>query len=166
MKLNIARYITSLECWSMNEKCSLELQGTWLTHVQEECLLVRSQKQYLKIYMNKQHWYNISTKQNIPLTFGMLCNKFTRRHFKIFFLLFPGNRIWDFRQIVSKRQFAWNLKSYFLEKIRNIASVCRLLNLFIACISVNILSIINQNVEREKKVTLLNCLISTLIYST
>ena len=37
-------------------------------------------------------------------------------------LFFPENRNWHFMQIVSKggRQFAWNVKSYLLGKLRKI----------------------------------------------
>ena len=44
----------------------------------------------------------------------------------IFFSFFPENRLWHFMQIVSKRrQFAWNVKAYFLGKRRKIIqNVC------------------------------------------
>ena len=41
---------------------------------------------------------------------------------KYFFSFSPEKRFWHFMQIVSRsRQFAWNGKTYFLEKEKNIS---------------------------------------------
>ena len=42
---------------------------------------------------------------------------FSRQHIKIFFLFFPENRFWHF-MLQNLRQFAWNVKSCFLGKLR------------------------------------------------
>ena len=81
------------------------------------------------------------TAQNTgdTLMLSMLGKNFSRQHFEMFCKVFPENRnclfmhellkrLWHFMQIVSRRQFAWNVKACFLEKIRKI-SVCCLLNL-------------------------------------
>ena len=41
------------------------------------------------------------SSMNISLTLSTLGKIFSRRHFEIFFLFFPINRIWHFMQIVS-----------------------------------------------------------------
>ena len=46
----------------------------------------------------------------------MLGKSFSRRHIEIVFLYFQENRIWHFMQIVSWRQFAWNVKACFLKE--------------------------------------------------
>ena len=62
----------------------------------------------------------------LTLMFRTLCNIFCRRHFEISSYFFPDNNIWHFMQIVSWRQFAWNVKSCFLWKIRQKSPIFRL----------------------------------------
>ena len=58
------------------------------------------------------------------LTFTILWAFSADDKLMILFLFFPENRIWHFMQIV-RRQFAWNVKSCFLGKIRKIfQNVC------------------------------------------
>ena len=49
------------------------------------------------------------------LMLSMMGKNFSRQHFEMFlFFFFPENRLWPFMQIVSGRQFAWEVKAYFL----------------------------------------------------
>ena len=71
------------------------------------------------------------------LTFTTLLANSADSTLVIFFLFFPGNRIWHFLQIVPIGQFAWNVKSCFLEKIGKHISKCRLLKILPRVLSVN-----------------------------
>ena len=80
--------------------------------------------------------WNIFSYFSQKTGFGISC--------KLSPIFFPENRIWHFMQIVSIgdnlhemsnpvfwekwRQFAWNVKSCFLGKIRKVSSICHLLN--------------------------------------
>ena len=75
--------------------------------------------------------------------------KFCKWHFKYFFLFFWGNRIWHF---FLRGQFAWSYRSYFLEKIRKISSVCNLLNLPIAWQVIQ-----NHVIYKEVPVYIISC---------
>ena len=48
-----------------------------------------------------------------------------------YFLL--ENRFWNFMQTALRRQFAWNIKSYFLGKTKENISKCHLLKFYPAC---------------------------------
>ena len=54
-----------------------------------------------------------------------------RRQIYGIFLLFPEYRIWHFRKVISRRQFAWYAKSCFLGRIRNLWPNGRLLLLYL-----------------------------------
>ena len=64
------------------------------------------------------HGYEPKLDAWYVLTLSMLGKKFSRWHFKIFFSLFPGNRLWHIMKIVLheilkpilRRQFAWNFQ--------------------------------------------------------
>ena len=48
----------------------------------------------------------------------------------IFFLIFPGNRIWQYNtNCLHWRQFAWNVKPCFLGKMEKSISICHLLKI-------------------------------------
>ena len=64
------------------------------------------------------------------LTLSTLGKIFCRRHFEIFFLFFPEKKDLTFHaNCLLRRQFAWNVKSCFLGKIRKISSICHLLKM-------------------------------------
>ena len=57
------------------------------------------------------------------LILGMLSKNFSGRHFEIFSLFFSWKRaLTSHANCLHRRQFAWNVKSYFLGKIRKISS--------------------------------------------
>ena len=61
---------------------------------------------------------------------SMLGNDFSRRHFEILFWFFPEKLDLTFHaNCLLRRQFAWNIKSYFLGKIKEIWAIYHLLNL-------------------------------------
>ena len=62
------------------------------------------------------------------MTHSTLGKMFDRRHFEIF-SYFPRKQDLTYHaNCLQWRQFAWNVKSCFLGKIRNLSSICRLLN--------------------------------------
>ena len=64
-----------------------------------------------------------------PFTFKILGKKFSRQKYKIFFWIFPENRLCHFMQIVSLGDNLLEMsKPISWKKIREILSVCRLMN--------------------------------------
>ena len=63
-------------------------------------------------------------------TLTMLGIYFSRRHFEVFFLIFPENRLWHLMQIVSEGNHLHEMPNLFSGKknVDKISSVCRLLN--------------------------------------
>ena len=76
-------------------------------------------KTYLAEY---SHELSIFFLNNGALTLSILGKIFSRQCIKIFF--FFSKKTW----FCSYRQFAWNIKSCFLGKIRKISPICHLLN--------------------------------------
>ena len=67
--------------------------------------------------INSTHEFHLMCLKPL-LTFTTLWANSADDKLMIFFLFFPGNRIWHFVQIVSAgwRQFVWNVNSCFLGK--------------------------------------------------
>ena len=54
-----------------------------------------------------------------PLMLRTLSKIFCRRHFKIFFSYFSKKKVFTFHtKCLLRKQFAWNVKAYFLGKIK------------------------------------------------
>ena len=54
-----------------------------------------------RLSITKEHLRRFNHDESKDLTLSTLGKIFSRRHFEIFFLFFPENRIWHFMQIVS-----------------------------------------------------------------
>ena len=63
------------------------------------------------------------------LTLSMLGKNFSSNIFKYFFLFSQKTGLKFYANCLLKRQSAWNVNAYFLEKTRKVLSVCHLLNL-------------------------------------
>ena len=75
---------------------------------------------FLEKKNKKEKKIKMSSAENFTLisvlTHSTLNKNYSRRHFKIIFIFLPENRFWGFSQIVSSRQFAWNVNTCFVEK--------------------------------------------------
>ena len=81
-------------------------------------------------YLLPMSFFCVSLLNNmvVCLTLNTLGKIFSRRHIKIVFLIFPRKEDLTFHaNCLHQRQFAWNVKTYFLGKIRKNISICHLL---------------------------------------
>ena len=58
------------------------------------------------------------------LTLSMLSKSFSRRHFEIFSLFFPEKGSDISYKLSHRRQYAWNIKAYFLGKKSHQTALC------------------------------------------